>query len=214
MAADRNLTFYHAIPSRSGTVHWMLQELGIAFDTKLLDIQGGAGQTPDYLALNPLGKVPTIVHGDTVVTEAAAICCYLADAFPEAGLAPALDDPIRGEYLRWLFFSPSTIEPAFIDRVRQYVAQDSSQNSYRDWDTLLAMLLDVVGKAEPWLLGQKFTTVDVVMGATIRFGCMFGILPKDPVFEAYIARIDARPAYQRAQEIDAPHFAAAMAGRS
>jgi glutathione S-transferase len=189
----------------------MLHELGIPFDVEHLDIRAGQGQTPEYLALNPLGKVPTIIHGDTVVTEAAAICCYLADTFPEAGLAPALDDPIRGAYLRWLFFSPSTIEPALIDRGRQYEAQDSSQNSYRDWETLLAMLLDLVGKADPWLLGQKFTTVDVVMGAAIRFSYMFGILPKDPVFAAYIARIDARPAYQRAQELDAPHFAAAMA---
>ncbi|OSQ32193.1 glutathione S-transferase family protein [Thalassospira sp. MCCC 1A03138] len=212
MRSDRQLTFYHAVPSRSGTVHWMLQELGIPFDVKLLDIRGGAGQTPEFLAINPLGKVPAIVHGDTVVSEAAAICCYLADAFPDAGLAPALDDPARGEYLRWLFFSPSTIEPAFVDRVRQYEAQDSSQNSYRDWNTLVAMLLDVVGKADPWLIGENFTTVDVVMGATIRFGCMFDILPKDPVFNDYIRRIDARPAYQRAQEIDAPYFAATMAG--
>lgn len=212
MPSDRNLTFYHAVPSRSGTVHWMLHELGIPFDVKLLDIRAGAGQTPEYLALNPLGKVPTIVHGDTVVTEAAAICCYLADLVPAAGLAPAFDDPKRGEYLRWLFFSPSTIEPALIDRARQYEAEDSSQNSYRDWETLLSILIDVVGKSDPWLLGQNFTTVDVVMGSTIRFGCMFGLLPKDPVFDAYIARIDARPAYQRVQEIDAPHFAAAIAG--
>ncbi|WP_033069361.1 glutathione S-transferase family protein [Thalassospira australica] len=212
MPSGRNLTFYHAVPSRSGTVHWMLHELGIPFDVKLLDIRAGAGQTPEYLALNPLGKVPTIVHGDTVVTEAAAICCYLADLVPAAGLAPAFDDPKRGEYLRWLFFSPSTIEPALIDRARQYEAEDSSQNSYRDWETLLSILIDVVGKSDPWLLGQNFTTVDIVMGSTIRFGCMFGLLPKDPVFDAYIARIDARPAYQRAQEIDAPHFAAAMAG--
>lgn len=212
MPSDRNLTFYHAVPSRSGTVHWMLHELGIPFDVKLLDIRAGVGQTPEYLALNPLGKVPTIVHGDTVVTEAAAICCYLADLVPAAGLAPAFDDPKRGEYLRWLFFSPSTIELALIDRARQYEAEDSSQNSYRDWETLLPILIDVVGKSDPWLLGQNFTTVDVVMGSTIRFGCMFGLLPKDPVFDAYIARIDARPAYQRAQEIDAPHFAAAIAG--
>lgn len=212
MSSDWNLTFYHAIPSRSGTVHWMLHELGIPFDVKLLDIGGGDGQTPEFLALNPLGKVPTITHGDTVVTEAAAICCYLADLYPEAGLAPALDGPQRGEYLRWLFFSPSTIEPAMIDRVRQYKAEDSSQNSYRDWETLVPILVDVVGKADPWLMGKNFTTVDVVFGSTIRFGCMFGILPKYPEFEAYIARIDARPAYQRAQELDAPHFAAAMAG--
>jgi glutathione S-transferase len=190
----------------------MLEELGVAYDTKVLDIHNGEGQNPEFLAINPLGKVPTIIHGDTVVTEAAAICCYLADVFPDAGLAPVMEDPIRGDYLRWLFFAPSTIEPAFIDRVRQYEAADSSQNSYRDWDTLVPILLDVVGKADPWLLGKAFTTVDVVMGSTIRFGCMFGILPKYPAFEAYIARIDARPAYQRAQELDAPHFQAAKAG--
>lgn len=212
MSADRNLTFYHAVPSRSGTVHWMLQELGIPFDVKLLDIRSGEGQAPEYLALNPLGKVPTIVHGDTIVTEAAAICSYLADLYPDAGLAPALDDPKRGDYLRWLFFSPSTIEPALIDRMRQYEAEDSSQNSYRNWETLVPMLLDVVDKADPWLLGQEFSTVDVVMGGCIRFGCMFGILPKDPIFDAYIARLEARPAFQRAQELDAPYFSAAMAG--
>ena len=169
-------------------------------------------QTPELLAVNPLGKVPTIVHGDTVVTEAAAICCYLADAFPAAGLAPALDDPARGEYLRWLFFSPSTIEPAFLDRMLKREAEDSSLNSYRDWDTLMAMLLDVVGKAEPWILGKNFTTVDVVMGSAIRIGRMFDFLPESPVFDDYIRRIDARPAYLRMQKIDAPYVAAAMPG--
>lgn len=207
--SDRNSTFYHAVQSQSGTVNWMLQELGIPFDVKLIDIRGG-GQAPELLALNPLGKVPTVVHGDTVVTEAAAICCYLADLYPEVGLAPALDDPKRGEYLRWLFFSPSTVEPAFIDRIREYKAEDSIQNSYRDWKTLVPILLDVVDKADPWLLGQDFTTVDVVLGGCIRFGCMFDILPKDPIFDAYITRLDARPAYQRAQELDAPYFAAVM----
>lgn len=211
MISDRKLTFYHSAPSRGNIVHWMLQELGIEFDVKMIDIRNGEGQTPEFLALNPLGKVPTIVHGDTVVTEAAAICCYLADMFPAAGLAPALDDPMRGEYLRWLFFSPSTIEPALIDRVRKQEAGDRSMSPYRDWDTLMAMLRDVIGNAQPWILGEKFTTVDVVMGSAIRYGRMFDILPETPVFEDYIRRINLRPAYVRMQEIDAPYVEASMA---
>lgn len=212
MTKNRKLTFYHAAPSRGNTVHWMLQELGIAFDVRMIDIRKGEGQSPEYLAINPLGKVPAIVHGDTVVTEAAAICCYLADAFPGAGLAPALDDPKRGSYLRWLFFSPSTLEPALVDRAMQRESGDRTMVSYGEWESLLSMLFDVVGKADPWLLGKDFSTVDVVLGSAIRFGLMFDLLPENPVLDAYVARINARPAYLRMQEIDAPHIAAAMSG--
>ncbi len=210
MVTDRKLTFYHAAPSRGNTVHWMLQELGIDFDVKMIDIRKGEGQTPQFLAINPLGKIPAIVHGDTVVTEAAAICCYLADSFPEAGLAPALDDPKRGAYLRWLFFSPSTVEPALVDHAMGRETGDRSMVSYGDWDSFLSVLLDVIVKADPWIMGTDFSTVDVVLGGAVRYGRMFDLLPQNPVFDDYIARINARPAYLRMQEIDAPYVAAVM----
>lgn len=197
-----NLTLYHASPSRSSITLWMLEELGEPYDIHLLNLQNGDGQKPDYLAINPMGKVPALRHGDAVITEAAAICTYLADAFPAAKLNVPIGDPRRGAYLKWLFFGPSCIEPAVIDRAapRKEEAR-RGMLGYGDFDTVMNVVANAVAKG-PWLLGEQFTAADVIVGANIRWGMMFKMIPERKEFTDYAARIAARPAAQRAQKKD------------
>lgn len=197
-----NLTLYHASPSRSSIVLWMLEELGQLYDIKLLKLSEGDNLKPDYLAINPMGKVPALKHGDTVITEAAAICTYLADEFPDAKLAIPIGTPARGVYLKWLFFGPSCIEPAVIDRAapRKEPAR-RGMLGYGDFDTVMNVVAQAIEKG-PWLMGEQFTAADVIVGANIRWGMMFKLLPERKEFLDYAARIAARPAAQRAQAKD------------
>jgi glutathione S-transferase len=196
------LTLYHASPSRSSIVLWMLEELGQPYDIKLLNLQNGDNMKPDYLAINPMGKVPAIKHGNTVITEAAAICTYLADEFPQAKLNVPIGAPGRGVYLKWLFFGPSCIEPAVIDRAapRKEEAR-RGMLGYGDFDTVMNVTAKAVEKG-PWLMGEQFTAADVIIGSGIRWGMMFKMLPERKEFADYAARIAARPAAQRAQAKD------------
>jgi glutathione S-transferase len=197
-----DLTLYHASPSRSSIVLWMLEEVGVPYDVKLLRLGSGDQLKPDYLAVNPMGKVPALQHGDAVITEAAAICAYLADEFPQAGLNVPIGTPRRGIYLKWLFFGPSCIEPAVIDRASPRKEEPRrGMLGYGDFDTVMNVVAKAVEKG-PWLLGEQFTAADVVVGANIRFGTMFKMIPERPEFTAYAARIAARPAAQRAQAKD------------
>jgi glutathione S-transferase len=166
-----DLTLYHASPSRSSVVLWMLEELGQPYDLKLLSLKQGDNLKPDYLAINPMGKVPALKHGDTVITEAAAICTYLADEFPQARLNIPIGAPGRGVYLKWLFFGPSCIEPAVIDRAapRKEVAR-RGMLGYGDFDTVMNVAAQAVAKG-PWLMGEQFTAADVIIGSNIRFDC-------------------------------------------
>jgi glutathione S-transferase len=162
----------------------------------------GDNRVPDYLAVNPMGKVPALKHGDVIITEAAAICTYLADEFPRAKLNVPVGDPRRGPYLKWLFFGPSCIEPAIMDRAfpRKEEARRAALG-YGDFDTVT----DVVAKAGaggPYLLGEQFTAADVVIGSTLRWGMMFKLLPERPEFVAYTARLAKRPALARAEAKD------------
>jgi glutathione S-transferase len=199
--ATTKLTLYHAVPSRAATARWMLEELGEPYALKLLDLKAGDQRKPEYLALNPMGKVPTLVDGDTVVTEVAAICCYLADAYPKAGLAPAIGDKRRGPYLKWLFYGPSCVEPAMTDKAMKREPVPRSTAGWGDYDTVIGVLRSAVAKG-PWLLGEQFTAADVVIGSAIRFGTTFGMLPEIPEFVAYRERILARPALQRQLALD------------
>jgi glutathione S-transferase len=196
------LTLYHAAPSRSSIVRWMLEELGEPYDIHLLSLSKGEQMAPGYLAVNPMGKVPALKHGDTIITEAAAICTYLADEFPHARLNVTVGDPRRGPYLKWLFFSPGCIEPAIIDRAapRKEEAR-RGMLGYGDFDTVMNVAAKAVAKG-PYLMGEQFTAADVVMGSTIRWGTMFNLIPKRPEFEAYVARLEQRPALQRATALD------------
>ena len=196
--SDETITFYHAAPSRGAIVHWMLEEVGAPFRMELLDLSRGEQKEPTYLAVNPMGKVPAIVHRGVVITEVAAICCYLADAFPGAGLAPAIGDPQRGTYLRWLIFEPACLEPAIVDRMLERPPGPPRALGYGDFDTTM----DVVARAVtpgPNLLGERFSTADVLIGSALRWGTMIGSVPQRPEFAGYIERLNARPALQRAE---------------
>jgi glutathione S-transferase len=197
-----NLTLYHASPSRSSIARWMLEEIGEPYDLHVLSLAKGEQSAPAYLAVNPMGKVPALKHGDGVITEAAAICTYLADEFPQARLNVPVGDPRRGAYLRWLFFAPSCIEPAITDRA--FPRKEEPRRGmlgYGDFDTVMAVVAEAV-EPGPYLMGEQFTAADVVLGSTLRWGMMFGILPKRPEFVAYVGRLEQRPALKRAIALD------------
>jgi glutathione S-transferase len=198
-----NLTLYHASPSRSSVVLWMLEELGEPYDIKLLSLSKGENRQPDYLAINPMGKVPALKHGDAVISEASAICAYLADEFPKAKLNVPVGNPARGVYLKWLFFGPSCVEPAIMDRA--YPRKDTPPRAalgFGDYDTVIDVLAKAAGAASPYLLGKQFTAADVVIGSGLRWGTMFKLIPERPEFAAYLSRLAERPALKRATEKD------------
>ena len=197
-----NLTLYHIAPSRSSIVLWMLEEVGTPYEIKLLKMSEGDNLKPDYLAVNPMGKVPALKHGDTVITEVAAICTYLADEFPAAKLNIPVGTPARGLYLKWLFFGPSVFEPAMTDRAfPRKEAPRPSALGWRDFDLVVDIMAKGIGQG-PWLMGEQFTAADVVIGAGLRYGMMFKLVPERPEFVAYAARIGERPAAQRAEAKD------------
>ncbi|MFM9845859.1 MAG: glutathione S-transferase family protein [Hyphomicrobiaceae bacterium] len=198
------LTLYHAAPSRSSIVHWMLEELGQPYDIHLVSFKKGENLKPDYLAVNPMGKVPALKHGDTVITEAAAICTYLADEFPQARLNVPVGDPRRGVYLKWLFYGPSCVEPAIMDGAFPRKEQaPRSAVGHANIETVLDVLTTATAAAKPYLLGEQFTAADVVIGSGLRWGTMFKLIPERPEFKAYVGRLAERPALKRATEKDA-----------
>jgi glutathione S-transferase len=201
------LTLYHASPSRSSIVLWMLEEVGEPYDVHLLSLSKGENRAAGYLATNPMGKVPALKHGDTVITEVAAICTYLADEFPAAGLNVPVGTPRRGLYLKWLFFGPGCIEPAVIDRAapRKEEAR-RGMLGYGDFDTTMNVVAKAVEQG-PYLMGEQFTAADVVVGSHIRWGTMFKLIPERGEFAAYSARLAARPAAQRAATKDKDYAA-------
>ena len=196
------LTLYFAPGASSMAVHIALHEIGAPFEARPLSMAGKAQRAPDYLAVNPMGKVPALRHGDAVITEAAAICAYLADEFPRAKLNVPLGDARRGPYLQWLFFGPSCIEPAMMDRAfpRKEEARRAALG-YGDFDTVIKVLTDAVARG-PYILGEQFTAADVVIGSTLRFGMLFKLLPEQPEFTAYTGRLAQRPSLQRAEAKD------------
>jgi len=196
------LTLYHAAPSRSSIVRWMLEELGEPYDIQLLSLAKGEQLAPDYLAVNPMGKVPALKHGEAVITEAAAICTYLADEFPHARLNIPVGDPRRGPYLKWLFFSPSCIEAAVMDRAAPRKEEPRrAMIGYGDFDTVMGVVAKAVAKG-PYLMGEQFTAADVVIGSGLRYGMMFKLIPERKEFTDYVARFAQRPAAQRAEAKD------------
>ncbi len=196
------LVFYTNPMSRGRIIRWMLEEVGAPYRTEILDYASSM-KAPAYLAINPMGKVPAIKHGDVVVTESAAICAYLADAFPQAGLAPAPTDKARGTYYRWLFFAAGCVEPAsWIQALKVDVPTERQRMvGYGSMpDVLKAMHLAIANG--PYILGEKFSAVDVYLGSQIGWGLQFGTFDTTPEFQAYFARLSACPAFKRASEID------------
>jgi glutathione S-transferase len=196
------LVLYTNPRSRGRIVRWMLEEVGQPYRTEVLDY-GTTMKAPAYLVVNPMGKVPALRHGDAVVTEAAAICAYLADAFPQAKLAPPPGDRLRAPYYRWLFFAAGPIEASVSNKALGFVVPPEREPSigYGSFERVMKTLEDAVSSAN-YLIGDSFTAADVYLGSQIGFGLMFGTLEKRPAFERYWQRISARPAYARARELD------------
>jgi glutathione S-transferase len=196
------LVFYTNPQSRGRIVRWMLEETGQPYRTELLDY-GTTMKAPAYLAINPMGKVPAIRHGDTVVTESAAICAYLADAFPEARLAPPLGDRLRGPYYRWLFFGAGPLEAAWTNTAAGFVVPQERERmmGYGRLEHVVDALEAAVSQRD-YLVGDSFTAADVYLGSGIGFGMQFGPIEKRPAFERYWQRLSARPAALRAKQID------------
>jgi glutathione S-transferase len=203
------LVFYTNPMSRGRIARWMLEEVGAPYRTVVLDYASSM-KAPEYLAVNPMGKVPAIQHRGVVVTEGAAICAYLADAFPEAGLAPPPTSPERGTYYRWLMFACGPVESAVTNKslgVEVPPERRASAGYGCLEDTLNALETAVSGKQ--YIAGDRFSAADVYVGAQIGWGMMFGTIEKRPAFEAYWAGISQRPAAKRASEIDDALIAAA-----
>jgi glutathione S-transferase len=206
---NQNLIFFHAPNSRSAGVRALLEELGAQYGLHVLDLKKKEQRQAGYLAINPMGKVPAIRHGDALVTEQPAIYIYLADLYQAAGLAPALDDPQRGPYLRWMVFYGSAFEPAIVDKAMQRDAGDASTSPYGDYDSVIATLAAQL-RDGAYLLGDHFSAADVLWGTSLGWMLMFKLVPELPEFVGYVARVAARPAVQRAAALDA-ELAAAQA---
>jgi glutathione S-transferase len=202
MASNRTVTFYHSPNTRSSGVLLLLEELGAPYDLKVINMKAGEQRKPDYLAINPMGKVPAIKHGDAIVTEQVAIYLYLADLFPEAGLAPVLGDPLRGPYLRWLVFYAACFEPAVVDRAMKREAGALAMTPYGDYDTMLKTLVAQLAKG-PYLLGERFSAADLLWGSGLSWTTMFKLVPELPEIEAYVERHSQRPAVRRARAKEA-----------
>lgn len=196
------LVFYTNPMSRGRIVRWMLEEVGQPYRTELLEY-GTTMKAPAYLAINPMGKVPAIRHGDAVVTEAGAICAYLADAFPQAGLAPPPGDKARAPYFRWMFYAAGPFEAAVTNRSLNVEVPPERKGmvGYGSFEDVMNALEYAVTRTE-FIAGDKFSAADVYFGSSIGWGLMFGSIEKRPAFQDYFGRIASRPAAVRAREID------------
>jgi glutathione S-transferase len=190
------ITLYHHPYSRASGVVWALEEIGESYELAFVDIMKGEQKTGKVVALNPMGKIPVLVDGDAVVTEAAAIGLYLADRYASGKLAPRLDDPRRGTYLRWALFAPSVIEPGALARTSGWEFKPS-QAGWGDFEAMVKTMESAVAKG-PFLLGDMFSMADVVFGGTVRYMLRFKLLAPNATLGAYVDRLDARPALQRA----------------
>ncbi len=194
------MKLYWSPRSRSFTTLWLMEETGEPYERVLTDISTGANKTPDYLAINPMGKVPALADGDAVMAESAAICAYVADRYPQTKLAPPIGDPHRAKYLQWLFFAPSCIEPAIL---QAYLKLEIPSVSAAWGSTTQTFdVLDQALEKGPWLLGSDFTAADVAIGAGMNYAIrMFKMVPNRPNFDRYLDACAARPAFQTAAKL-------------
>jgi glutathione S-transferase len=194
-----DLTLYLAFPSRGITVLWMLEELGQPYDMQVLDLSKREHKTPEFLAINPMGRVPVLRHGDHYISESVAICAYLAEAFPAAGLSIPVGHKDRGRYLQWILFGPGTMEPAII-----WKAAGNPNAEYQPFasiDDVAATLADAV-RGRQFLVADRFTTADVIIGSGVMWGTrMMPVLPRLPELDTYWQGLEDRPAWQRTKQI-------------
>ena len=202
MTATRKVTLFHAPNTRSSGVLALLEELGADFDLHVLSFRKAEQLDPSYLAVNPMGKVPAVKHGGALVTEQVAIFLYLADLYPEAGLAPAIGDVLRGPYLRWMVFYGSCFEPALVDRALKREPAPRGMSPYGDYDTTVRAVTDQLASGT-WLLGERFTAADVLWGTALTWTTSFNLVPMTPVIRAYLDRWNARPSVARVKARDA-----------
>lgn len=194
------LVLYHAVPSRSMTVHWMLEESGAPYRLEVLDLDAQEHLAETYREVNPMARVPALRHGSAVITETAAICAYLAEAFPSAGLDVPPGSPLRGEYLRWLFFGPASAEPAILWRALEL--GETPYQPFADVETVAATLREALRDRE-FIVGDDFSAADVVIGSAVMWGTsLMPVLPRHPELLSYWERLEQRPAWRRAHEAD------------
>jgi len=196
------ITLFHAPNSRSGGARALLEELGVPYELHVLNLKKNEQRDAKYLAVNPMGKVPAILHDGALVTEQPAVYLYLADLYPQVGLAPAIGDPLRGPYLRWMVFYGSSFEPAVVDRSQKREPVPPGTCPYGDFDTTLATVNQQLSTG-PYLLGERFTAADVLWGMALKWTVGFKLVPSSPQIDAYIERVNSRPAMQRAAAKDA-----------
>jgi glutathione S-transferase len=189
------IVLHHHPFSRAANTLWALEEVGVPYELRFVDIMKGGQKSPELLAINPMGKLPTLEDGDVVVTEGAAIALYLADRYSAGKLAPTLDDPARGAYLRWSFFAPSVIEPGTMARSGKWEFRPG-QAGWGDYEAMLASIESAV-KDKEFVLGDRFSMADVVFGGTLRYLLMFKTIDPRPAMTAYVERLAKRPAMQR-----------------
>ena len=202
MSQTDTLVFFHAPNTRSSGTRILLEELSAPHELRVVNMKAGEQRKPAFLAVNPMGKVPAILHRGALVTEQAAIFIYLADLFPKAGLAPAPNDRLRGSYLRWLVYYGSSFEPAVVDRALKREPAPPAMSPYGDYDTMLKTLTDQLAKG-PYLLGDRMTAADVLWGTALAWTTAFKIVPELPVIMDYVKRVGARPAVAKVKAEDA-----------
>lgn len=201
MPAADSVTFYHSPNTRSSATRTLLEELGAPFELHAIDQKKGQQREPAYLAVNPMGKVPAIVHRGELITETVAIFIHLADSFHAASLAPKLEEPMRGPYLRWMVYYAACFEPAVVDRAMKREQAPLAMSPYGDFDTMLHTLTDRLEQG-PYILGDRFSAADVLWATGLGWTTMFGIVPKLPAIERYVAHVSSRPAFARAKAAD------------
>jgi glutathione S-transferase len=191
-----SLSLYHHPFSRAANALWMLEEVGVDYDLRFVDIMKGAQKAPEILALNPMGKLPILTDGEVVVTELAAIGLYLADRYAPGKLAPAFDDPARGSYLRWSLFAPSVIEPGLMAKSGGWQFKPG-QAGWGTYESMVGAIESAIA-GRSYVLGDRFSMADVIFGGTLRYMLRFKMLEASPTLAAYCERLGARPALERA----------------
>ena len=199
--ADK-IVLFHCPNSRSSGTLVLLEELGAPYELRVLNMQAGEQRQPAYLGINPMGKVPAILHGDVLVTEQVAVYLYLADLFPGAGLTPPIGDRRRGPYLRWMAFYAGCFEPALVDRAMKREPGPHAMSPYGTFDSVMSALTGQL-RAGPFMLGEEFSAADVLWGSALGWTTRFGLVAETPEIKAYIGRVTERPAAARVRERDA-----------
>ena len=202
MASDRKLVLCYAPNTRASAVATLLEELGAPYALQILDMKKGEQRQPDYLAINPMGKVPALRHGDAVITELVAIYLYLADLFPEKRLAPSFDDPARGPYLRWMLFYAASFEPALLDHALKREPAPRAQAGFGDWESVMGTLTGHLAQSQ-YMAGDRLTAADILWGTELGWMTQWKLVPATPEIMGYLQRVGGRPAAAKVKARDA-----------